>query len=105
MNVYSNYYQAGVILPEKLLIQKILTSSAVHWLHFMPTCLPANVANPHHALIFDVVRTNTGNAYHSSTGVFMTLDNIWMQSTCLVVAHTDKGDDVFLKSSGTGRGD
>lgn len=38
---------------------------------YMSKSLPANVATPHHVLKIDVVRTNIGNAYHSSTGVFM----------------------------------
>ncbi|XP_062615522.1 uncharacterized protein LOC134277218 [Saccostrea cucullata] len=38
---------------------------------YMSATLPANVATPQHVLIFDHVRTNIGNGYHPSTGVFI----------------------------------
>lgn len=101
----------------------------------MSKSLPANIVTSQHVLVFDVVRTNIGNTYHSSTGVFivpetgvyvfiwgfmngnvavhstqlMINSDIWgivransgsdvlVQSTGVVVAHVNKGDDVFVK--------
>ncbi|XP_062615515.1 multimerin-2-like [Saccostrea cucullata] len=109
---------------------------------YMSANLPANVATPHHVLIFDHVRTNIGNGYHPSTGVFIapetgvyvfmwnfmngggsyhstqlminseewgivhthTAPNTWTQVTGCVVAHVNKGDDVFVKTSGSSSG-
>lgn len=95
------------------------------------------VVIPHHVYVFDVVRTNVGNAYHSSTWVFTVPQSgvcvfIWiflnlefystqlmintedwwggfhthsgssstMQSSSVIVAHVNKGDDVFVINSG-----
>eukprot|EP00105_Crassostrea_gigas_P014556 XP_011431248.1 PREDICTED: heavy metal-binding protein HIP [Crassostrea gigas] len=129
---------------ERLLIQEIPTSSAVVAFYaYLSKSLPANEATPHHVLIFDMVRTNIGNAYHSSTGVFIvpetgvyvfiwsfmngnndahstqlmintvewgivhanSASSSWMQSTGVVVAHVNKGDDVFVQTSGASRGE
>eukprot|EP00105_Crassostrea_gigas_P014555 XP_011431247.1 PREDICTED: uncharacterized protein LOC105330966 [Crassostrea gigas] len=129
---------------ERLLIQEIPTSSAVVAFYaYMSKSLISNVATPHHVLIFDVVRTNIGNAYHSSTGVFIvpetgvyvfiwsflngnndahstqlminteewgivhahSASNNWNQSTGVIVAHVNKGDDVFVKTSGASQGE
>eukprot|EP00105_Crassostrea_gigas_P014557 XP_011431249.1 PREDICTED: heavy metal-binding protein HIP [Crassostrea gigas] len=128
---------------ERLLIQEIPISSAVVAFYaYMSKSLSADVATPHHVLIFDVVRTNVGNGYHSPTGVFIvpetgvyvfiwsfmngnsayhstqlminsqewgvvhsnTVSNGWMQSTSVVVAHVNKGDDAFVKTSGWSHG-
>lgn len=71
-NFFHIYYFVVFILTERLLIQEIPTSSAVVAFYaYTSKDLPANVATPHHVLIFDAVRTNIGNAYHSSTGVFI----------------------------------
>lgn len=37
----------------------------------MSKSLPASIGTSQHVLVFDVARTNIGNAYHSSTGVFI----------------------------------
>lgn len=37
---------------------------------YMSHTLPGYIATPHHVLKFDVVRTNIGNGYHPSTGIF-----------------------------------
>lgn len=37
----------------------------------MSKSLPANIVTSQHVLVFDVARTNIGNAYHSSKGVFI----------------------------------
>lgn len=72
VNFFDIYYSVDFILTERLLIQEIPTSSAVVAFYaYMSKDLPADVATPHHVLVFDVVRTNIGNAYHSSTGVFI----------------------------------
>ncbi|XP_062610246.1 complement C1q-like protein 4 [Saccostrea cucullata] len=109
---------------------------------YMSANLPANVATPHHVLIFDHVRTKIGNGYHPSIGVFIapeagvyifiwtfrngnggihstqlminseewgmthshTLTNNFPQSTGCVVAHVNKGDDVFVKTSDSSSG-
>lgn len=58
-------------MTERLLIQEIPTSSAVVAFYaYMSTSQHTVVVIPHHVYIFDVVRTNIGNAYHPSTGVF-----------------------------------
>lgn len=122
-------------MTEKLLIQEIPTSSAaVAFYAYMSKSQRPVVVIQHHVYVFDVVRTNVGNAYHSSTGVFTVPESgeyvlIWsflnsafyskqlmintedwwggvhthsgssstMQSTSVVVAHVNKGDDVFVK--------
>lgn len=54
-----------------MLTQEIPTSSAVVVFYaYMSTNQRPVVVIPHHVYVFDVVRTNVGNAYHSSTGVF-----------------------------------
>lgn len=110
---------------------------------YMSRSLPGYIATPHHVLKFDVVRTNIGNGYHSSTGIFSVPEtgvyvftwsflngdtdvhsvqliinaeewgvvnshsssNSWMQSTGLVVAHVNKGDDVFVKTKDQSQGE
>lgn len=63
------------VLTERLLIQEIPTSGAVVAFYaYISESLPADVASPHHVLIFDVVRTDIGNGYHPSTGVFIVPD-------------------------------
>lgn len=58
-------------MTERLLIQEIPTSSAVVAFYaYMSTSQRTVVVIPHHVYVFDVVRTNFGNAYHPSTGVF-----------------------------------
>lgn len=143
-NFFSIFYYIDFILTERLLIQEIPTSSAVVAFYaYMSKSLPSNVATPHHVLIFDVVRTNIGNAYHSSTGVFIvpetgvyvfiwsflngnndahstqlmintgewgivhahSASNNWNQSTGVIVAHVNKGDDVFVKTSVASQGE
>lgn len=37
----------------------------------MSTTLPSAEATVHHVLIFDVVKTNVGNAYHPFSGIFI----------------------------------
>lgn len=130
-------------MTERLLIQETPTSSAVVAFYaYMSKSLPAYVATPQHVLIFDVVKTNVGNAYHSSTGVFEVPESgvyvfiwsfqngggayhstqlminseewgvvhahststSWMQSSSVVVAHVNKGDDVFVKTSEASQG-
>ncbi|XP_062610248.1 complement C1q-like protein 4 [Saccostrea cucullata] len=119
-------------------VPRELTRAVVAFYAYMSANLPSDVAAPHHVLIFDHVRTNIGNGYHSSTGVFIvpetgvyvfiwsfrngddgahssqlminseewgithsnTAVNAWSQSTGCVVAHVNKGDDVFVKTSG-----
>lgn len=72
----NNSYYVDFFWTERLLIQEKPTSSAVVAFYaYMSKSLPAYVATPHHVLICDVVRTNVGNAYHSSTGVFMGPDS------------------------------
>lgn len=125
-------------MTERMLVQEIPTSSAVVAFYaYMSKSQRPVVVIPHHVHVFDVVRTNVDNAYHSSTGVFTVPQSgvyvfIWsflnsafystqlmintedwwggvhthsgmsstIQSTSVVVAHVNKGDDVFVKNSG-----
>lgn len=143
-NFFNIYYYVDFISTERLVIQEIPTPSAVVAFYaYMSKSLPANVATMHHVLIFVVVRTNIGNAYHSSSGVFMvpetgvyvfiwnfmngnndahstqlminteewgilhahSASNNWNQSTGVIVAHVNKRDEVFVKTSEASQGE
>ncbi|XP_048766258.2 uncharacterized protein LOC125673646 [Ostrea edulis] len=54
---------------KRLLTPPSTTHGAVAFYAYMSTILPSPSAQ--HVLVFDVVKTNTGNAYHPTTGVFM----------------------------------
>lgn len=70
---FKNFYFVDFILTEGMLTQEIPISSAVVAFYaYMSASQRPVVVIPHHVYVFDVVRTNVGNAYnyHSSTGVF-----------------------------------
>lgn len=133
---FKNFYFVDFILTEGMLTQEIPISSAVVAFYaYMSANQRPVVVIPHHVYVFDVVRTNVGNAYnyHSSTGVFtvpqyMCLFGVfWTLSftlhscnkyrrlvgrssylfrfeqsticTSVIVAHVNKGDDVFVKKT------
>ena len=48
-----------------------VTSSTVAFFAQMSSKIPASEATRNHVMVFDVVKTNAGNGYHPSTGVFI----------------------------------
>ena len=48
-----------------------VTPSTVAFFAQMSSKIPASEATGDHIIVFDVVKTNAGNGYHPSTGVFM----------------------------------
>ena len=50
-----------------------VTSSTVAFFAQMSSKIPASEATGNHVMVFDVVKTNAGNGYHPSTGVFFLL--------------------------------
>ncbi|XP_062610247.1 uncharacterized protein LOC134272026 [Saccostrea cucullata] len=141
VSILKSKQHEGFGRKERLLIPDV-PGAVVAFYAYMSSDLPSNVATPHHVLIFDHVKTNIGNGYHPSTGVFIAPETgvyvfIWtfrnadggvhstqlminseewgkiegrtpshdsLQSTGCVVAHVNKGDDVFVKTSDSSSG-
>ena len=60
------------IYTERLLIQPSqITPTTVAFYAQKSSNIPASEATGHRVLVFDMVKTNIGNGYHPSTGVFM----------------------------------
>lgn len=61
-----------IIYTERLLIQPSqITPTTVAFYAQKSSNIPASEATANRVLVFDIVKTNLGNGYHPSTGVFM----------------------------------
>ena len=57
---------------ERLLVQPSqVTPTTVAFYAYRSSSIPESEATPNHILNFDIVKTNAGNGYHPSTGVFI----------------------------------
>ncbi|KAK3098687.1 hypothetical protein FSP39_022020 [Pinctada imbricata] len=61
------YRQERILLPTNT----IQSSKVIAFYAYLSANLPAANAGPGHVLVFDVAKTNIGNAYHPHTGVFI----------------------------------